>query len=45
MACDFKKQCRSSDKRYKNYLALKEAGGETDFCSFLKNNDESMIFR
>ncbi|XP_052741963.1 uncharacterized protein LOC112051831 isoform X2 [Bicyclus anynana] len=45
VACNFKKTCRNSDKKLKNYLANKEAGDAVDFCTFLKNNDESLKFR
>ncbi|XP_034832687.1 uncharacterized protein [Maniola hyperantus] len=45
VACNFKKTSRNSDKKFKNYLAIKEAGDNVDFCTFLKNNDESLKFR
>ncbi|CAH2041554.1 unnamed protein product, partial [Iphiclides podalirius] len=45
VGCKFKKQCRNSDKRYRSYLALKDAGEVIDFNTYLKNNDESLTFR
>ncbi|CAH2270073.1 jg16533 [Pararge aegeria aegeria] len=45
VACHFKKTSRNSDKKFKNYLANKESGDNIDFCTFLKNNDESFKFR
>lgn len=43
MACRFKKLCRTSDKKLKNYFALKETGDVDDIRSFLKNNDEELL--
>ncbi|KAJ8719504.1 hypothetical protein PYW08_011679 [Mythimna loreyi] len=44
-ACKFKKNCRTSDKRFRNYLALKDVGDPVDFCTFLKNSDDTLTFR
>ncbi|XP_030023722.2 myoneurin isoform X1 [Manduca sexta] len=45
LACKFKKLCRSSDKKFKNYLGLQDAGENLDFCTFLKNNDDALTIR
>ncbi|KOB69865.1 Usher syndrome type-1G protein-like protein [Operophtera brumata] len=42
-SCKFKKQCRTSDKHFKNYLLLKEDGD--DFGTFIKNMDENLALR
>ncbi|XP_004928391.2 zinc finger protein 677 isoform X1 [Bombyx mori] len=44
-ACKFKKQCRSSDKKLKNFVAMKNNGDDVDFCNFLKNSDHPFTFR
>ncbi|KAF9794033.1 hypothetical protein SFRURICE_010366 [Spodoptera frugiperda] len=44
-ACKFKKQCRTTDKQFKNYKALKDVGDPIDFCTFLKNCDDALTFR
>ncbi|CAH1636985.1 unnamed protein product [Spodoptera littoralis] len=44
-ACKFKKQCRTSDKQFKNYKVLKDVGDPIDFCTFLKNCDDALTFR
>ncbi|CAH0686359.1 unnamed protein product [Spodoptera exigua] len=44
-ACKFKKQCRTSDKQFKNYKALKDVGDPIDFYTFLKNSDDALTFR
>ncbi|XP_047028574.1 uncharacterized protein LOC124636503 [Helicoverpa zea] len=44
-ACKFKKLCRTSDKRFRNYLAIKDVGDPLDFCTFLKNSDDTLTFR
>ncbi|XP_063829010.1 myoneurin-like [Ostrinia nubilalis] len=43
LSCKFKKQCRTSDKRFKNYLRLKEIS-DVDLCTFLKNSDDTLKF-
>ncbi|KAF9420743.1 hypothetical protein HW555_003091 [Spodoptera exigua] len=44
-ACKFKKQCRTSDKQFTNYKALKDVGDPIDFYTFLKNSDDALTFR
>ncbi|KAI5646314.1 zinc-finger double domain-containing protein [Phthorimaea operculella] len=44
MACEFKKQCRTSDKRLNHFLSLKEAGEETDFSTYLQHTEGSTLF-
>ncbi|CAH0400041.1 unnamed protein product [Chilo suppressalis] len=44
LSCKFKKQCRTSDKKFKHYVSLKEAGDAYDLTTFLKSNDESLRF-
>ncbi|CAG9788105.1 unnamed protein product, partial [Diatraea saccharalis] len=44
LSCKFKKQCRTSDKKFKHYMLLKEAGDAYDLSAFLKNNDDSLRF-
>ncbi|XP_046967799.1 zinc finger protein 662-like [Vanessa cardui] len=44
-ACNFKKNCRNSDKKLKSYIELKESGENVEFCTFLKNTDETIKFR
>lgn len=45
LSCKFKKLCRNSDKKFRTYLILKEAGEMIDFNTFLKSNDDSLTFR
>ncbi|KAJ0176208.1 hypothetical protein K1T71_008382 [Dendrolimus kikuchii] len=45
LACKFKKLCRTSDKRFKNYLSLKEIDDSLDLCNFIKQNDDNFSFR
>ncbi|KAI8441246.1 hypothetical protein MSG28_014890 [Choristoneura fumiferana] len=45
VACSFKKQCRGSDKKLKSYLALKDMGETMDLSAYLKNNDDSWMYR
>ncbi|CAG4996949.1 unnamed protein product [Parnassius apollo] len=47
IGCKFKKMCRNSDRKFKNYQALKEAGENVDFYAYVKNidNDDSLMFR
>nr|XP_026494609.1 zinc finger protein 391-like [Vanessa tameamea] len=44
-ACNFKKYCRNSDKKLKSYIELKESGENIEFCTFLKNTDDTIKFR
>ncbi|XP_038212574.1 zinc finger protein 329-like [Zerene cesonia] len=41
ISCNFKKSCRTSDKKLKNFLYLKETNDSVDFSTFLKVNDDS----
>ncbi|XP_045499964.1 zinc finger protein 333-like [Colias croceus] len=43
ISCNFKKSCRTSDKKLKNFLYLKESGDSVDFSTFLVNDDSSKI--
>ncbi|XP_026730297.1 zinc finger and BTB domain-containing protein 17-like [Trichoplusia ni] len=45
LACKFKKLCRTSDKRFKNYMSLKETGDAADFCTFLKTTEDALTLR
>ncbi|KAJ2951746.1 hypothetical protein O0L34_g13913 [Tuta absoluta] len=45
MACQFKKQCRTSDKRLNHFLSLKEAGEETDFTTYLQHTEGATLFK
>ncbi|XP_013136355.1 PREDICTED: zinc finger protein 568-like [Papilio polytes] len=45
VSCKFKKLCHNSDKRIKNYLALKNSGENVDLSTYLKTNDDSITFR
>ncbi|XP_059062181.1 gastrula zinc finger protein XlCGF48.2-like [Achroia grisella] len=44
-SCKFKKQCRSSDKKFQYYLLSKDADDTVDMASFLRNHDENMMLR
>lgn len=41
LSCKFKKQCRTSDKRFKSFLRLKEIS-DIDLYTFLKNSDDTL---
>ncbi|KAL0878607.1 hypothetical protein ABMA27_003686 [Loxostege sticticalis] len=43
LSCKFKKQCRTSDKRFKSFLRLKEIS-DIDLYTFLKNSDDTLKF-
>ncbi|CAH2090236.1 unnamed protein product [Euphydryas editha] len=45
VACNFKKNCRNSDKKLKSYLECKESGDNIEFCTFLKSNEDLFKFR
>ncbi|CAH0625358.1 unnamed protein product [Chrysodeixis includens] len=45
LACKFKKLCRTSDKRFKNYVSLKDTGDTSDFCTFLKTTEDALTLR
>ncbi|XP_060804186.1 zinc finger and BTB domain-containing protein 41-like isoform X2 [Amyelois transitella] len=45
LSCKFKKLCRTSDKKFRTYLSLKESGDAADLCTFLKSNDDNFTFR
>ncbi|XP_052750277.1 zinc finger protein 677 [Galleria mellonella] len=44
-SCKFKKQCRTSDKKFKYYLLSKEGDDTIDLGTFLKNHDDNMVLR
>ncbi|CAG9123249.1 unnamed protein product [Plutella xylostella] len=44
MSCKFRKLCRNSDRKFQNYITLKETQEGLDFTTFLKNNDDTFQF-
>ncbi|XP_072936996.1 uncharacterized protein [Epargyreus clarus] len=47
-SCKFKKMCRTSDKKIKSYISLRDVDDDSDdldFSTFLRRNDEAVMFR